>query len=136
MRSNLTENEKLVIAFLKMLEERRSAAELEQFYHPDIEQVEYPNTISKNTAIRQLNDLKDGAERGKKIFAKEEFEIVNLYSMGDTVILEAIWKGTLSVQTGNLHPGEQMIAHFAQFFDFKAGKIFRQRNYDCFEPFS
>lgn len=29
-----------------------------------------------------------------------------------------------------------MVAHYAQFFEFKDGKIFRQRNYDYFEPFA
>ena len=29
----------------------------------------------------------------------------------------------------------EMTAHFAQIFECKDGKIYRQRNYDCFEPF-
>ncbi|MCB0631806.1 MAG: hypothetical protein R2824_20670 [Saprospiraceae bacterium] len=37
---------------------------------------------------------------------------------------------------GNLSAGEDMVAYFAQFFEFKDGKIYRQRNYDCFEPFA
>ena len=136
MTINLTENEKIVVEFLRMLEERNSPEELEAFYHPDVQQIEYPNAILKRTAIRSLGELKDGAERGGKLLEKEEYEIKNLHSYADTVILEAVWKGTVAVQMGNVPAGGQLKAYFAQFFEFKHGKIYRQRNYDCFEPFN
>jgi ketosteroid isomerase-like protein len=41
----------------------------------------------------------------------------------------------LGVPVGALTPGAEMRAHFAVFLDFRDGKIVRQRNYDCFEPF-
>lgn len=106
------------------------------FYHPDIEQIEYPNTLTKNTTIRKLNDLKLAAEKGKQVLQKEEYEILNSYTVGNTVILEALWTGTLAIPLGSIPVGGQMKAHFAQFFEFKDGKIIRQRNYDCFEPFN
>ncbi|AWI26122.1 nuclear transport factor 2 family protein [Flavobacterium pallidum] len=130
----MNENEKTVVAFLRMMSERRSEDAFETFYHRDAEQVEYPNLVTKNVAIRTLGDLKAGSERGRKIMSKEDYEIKKLYSFDDTVILEAVWKGTLSIALGKLGPGDQMTAYFAQFFEFKEGKIFRQRNYDCFEP--
>ena len=136
MTINLTENEKIVVEFLKMLEERQSPDKLENFYHPDAEQIEYPNAVVKRTTIRGIQELKKGSERGGEIMSKEEYEIRNLHSYADTVILEAIWKGTLSVPIGNIPVGGQLKAYFAQFFEFKHGKIFRQRNYDCFEPFN
>ncbi|MGK4566407.1 nuclear transport factor 2 family protein [Flavobacterium sp. 3HN19-14] len=135
MNANSSQNKETVTAFLKMMEERRSVKELEQFYHPDIEQVEFPNAILKATAIRNLDDLKAGAERGSKLMSKETYEIRNLHAFDNSVILEAVWKGTLSIPVGNLAAGDTMVAYFAQFFEFKDGKIYRQRNYDCFEPF-
>ena len=131
----MTDNEKTVLAFLKMMEERKSSDELNQFYHPETEQVEYPNAVTKNTAFRKLQDLKDGSDRGRKIMTKEEYEVKKLYTVGDTVILEAVWKATIAIPIGTIPAGGQMVAYFAQFFDFKDGKIYRQRNYDCFEPF-
>lgn len=136
MQKTLTKNEQTVVAFLKMMENRESSQELEKFYHTDVEQIEFPNAILKATAIRDLQDLKDGSERGKKILSKEIYEVRKLHAIGDLVILEAVWTGILSVPIGNLKTGEKMTAYFAQFFEFKDGKIFRQRNYDCFEPFS
>jgi ketosteroid isomerase-like protein len=136
MKSDLSDNEKIVVEFLKMVEERQSSNELEKFYHSEIEQIEFPNAIVKNSVYRNLQDLKDGAERGSKILSREEYEIHNLFSFENVVILEATWKGTLSVAVGNIPTGGKMTAHFAQFFEFKDGTIYRQRNYDCFEPFN
>ncbi|WP_018343594.1 nuclear transport factor 2 family protein [Cytophaga aurantiaca] len=136
MPTTLTPNEQIVIDYLKMVEQRTSAEELNTFYHEDVQQIEYPNAIVKNTAIRSLQDLKDASERGKKILIKEVYEVQHIYSSDDNVILEAIWKGTLSIPLGNIPAGGEMTAYFAQFFQFKDGKIYRQRNYDCFEPFN
>lgn len=133
---NITENEKIVIEFLKVLENRHSSDELDKFYHPDCQQTEFPNAIVKNTIHRGLRDLKNGSDKGQQIMSKEEYEIKNLYSFDTTVILEAVWRGTLSIPIGTIEPGGQMTAYFAQFFEFKDGKIYRQRNYDCFEPFT
>ena len=133
---SLTENEKTVIEFIKMVEERKSSEELERFYHKSVEQTEYPNAITKYATIRNLRGLKDGADKGRKVISKEEYEIRNIHSYADTVVIEAVWRGTLLVPIGNIPVGGEMTAYFAQFFEFKGGKIFRQRNYDCFEPFS
>ena len=131
----MTQNEHLVVDFLKMLEQRKTSDELEQFYHPDVQQTEFPNAITKNTTTRTLNDLKEGSEKGNKILRKEEYTVKNLLAIGETVVLECIWRGTLAVPIGNIPAGGEMTAHFAQIFEFRDGKIFKQRNYDCFEPF-
>ncbi|WP_288436727.1 nuclear transport factor 2 family protein [uncultured Chryseobacterium sp.] len=122
--------------FIKTLQSRNSAEELIPFYHQDIEQIEFPNTFTKNMTISNLDDLKLASERGKKVLLKEEFEIIKLYSFDNTVIIEALWTGTLAVPIGNIPAGGQMKAYFAQFYEFKDDKIIKQRNYDCFEPFN
>ena len=123
------------IDFIRTLENRQSADELIPFYHPDIEQVEYPNSLVKSTALRNLDKLLEGAQKGKMVLQKEEYDIQKIYSFGNTVILEATWTGTLAIPLGNLPVGGKMKAHFAQFYEFKDDKIIRQRNYDCFEAF-
>jgi FMN-dependent NADH-azoreductase len=133
MADNLTQ---IAEEFIKTLQNRNSADEIIQFYHEDIEQIEFPNTVTKNKAIRNLEDLKLASERGKKVMQKEELEIIKSYTFGNTVIIEALWIGTLAVPIGNIPIGGQMKAYFAQFYEFKNGKIIKQRNYDCFEPFN
>jgi ketosteroid isomerase-like protein len=76
------------------------------------------------------------ASKGRQVLQKETYEVVHPYETGNTVIIEAIWKGILVIPVGKLNTGDVMKAYFAQVFQFKDGKIFRQRNYDCFEPFN
>lgn len=131
----LTENERTVLAFLKALEEPRHNVVIDTFYHPEAEQTEYPNAITKVVTHRNPAQLKEASVKGWSLMSSQTFEVKNMLSIGDSVILEAVWKGILAVPSGNLHVGEEIVAYFAQFFEFKDGKIFRQRNYDCFEPF-
>ena len=130
-----TQNKELVINFLKAIENRVNTAELSVYYHDEVEQTEYPNALVKNTVLRDKAALLEAAERGKNVITKETYEIVSLNAVDNTVMLECIWKGTLAIPLGQLKAGEQLIAHFAQFYTLKDGKIFRQKNYDCFEPF-
>lgn len=132
----MSANQQLVRDFLRALETRTPPDELERSYHPEVEQIEYPNAVTKVTAVRGLADLKAGTERGSKLLVKEEQEVKGLHVAGEVVILEAIWRGTLAIPVGNIPAGGQMVAHYAQFFEFKDGKIFRQRNYDYFQPFA
>jgi ketosteroid isomerase-like protein len=131
----MTKQENLVLAYLQMMQTRKSAAELDQFYHQDVEQIEYPNAVTKTTTVRRLNDLKEASEKGSKLMVKEAYEVKNILSVGDTVLLECIWRGTMAIQVGSIPAGGQMVAYFAQVFEFKDDKIYRQRNYDCFDPF-
>lgn len=132
----MNSNVQIAIDFLKAVSSRKSPEELRVFYHTDIEHIEYPNAITKNTTFRNMDALLEGAEKGSKVLVKEEYEIIKSYGFEDSVIIEAIWTGTLAIPLGKLQPGDKMKAYFAQFFEIKDGKIFRQRNYDCFEPFS
>ena len=121
--------------FIRALENRSSSNEFAKFYHPEVVQTEFPNTLTKNTTTRMLKDLEAAAARGKQVLQKERFDIVNSYVAGNMVIIEAIYTGVLAIPIGKLKPGDEMKAWFAQFYEFKDGKIFRQRNYDCFENF-
>ena len=66
--------------------------------------------------------------------ATQRYEVLNAVACGDQVALEVRWTGTLAVPFGNIPAGGQMRARFAVFLEFRDGKILRQRNYDCFEP--
>ncbi len=130
--TNLTQ---IAEEFIKTLQNRNSSEELIRFYDKDIEQTEFPNILTKSKTVRNLDELKQAAEKGRKVLLKEEYHILKSYSVDNTVIIEALWTGTLAIPIGNIPIGGQMKAHFAQFYEFKDGKIIRQRNYDCFEPF-
>lgn len=131
-----TDLKAIVQNYLSVLQNRVSSTELEQFYHPDVIQIEYPNTLTKNLTSRSLQDLKAASERGLNVLQKETYEIIHIYEHGSTVIAEVVWTGVLNIALGNIPAGGELKAWFAQFFDFEGDKIIRQRNYDCFEPFN
>ena len=105
-----------------------------RFFADDVVQVEFPNRLLPNGATRDLAALRDAAERGRKVMTAQSFEVVNAITSGDQVAVEAIWTGTLAVPLGSIPAGGQMRARFAIFLTYRDGKIIRQHNYDCFDP--
>ncbi len=103
--------------------------------HPAIEQIEYPNLIVQNIRHRNLLQLLSGAEAGKKMLSYQHFDPIKFYEIGDTVIAEIKWTGELKLSAGKIKKGQVLKAHICCIFEFKDDKIFRQRNYDCYEPF-
>jgi len=53
---------------------------------------------------------------------------------GDQVALEVVWTGTIRQNTGPFVADQTLRARFALFMEFRDGRIVRQRNYDCFDP--
>ena len=105
-----------------------------RFFADDVVQVEFPNRLLPNGATRDLAALRDAAERGRKVMTAQRFEVLNAITSGDQVAVEALWTGTLAVPLGNIPLGGQMRARFAIFLTYRDGKIVRQHNYDCFDP--
>jgi ketosteroid isomerase-like protein len=110
-------------------------ASAESFFAPDVFQEEFPNRFVPSGAKRDLAALREAAERGRKVMRAQRYEVRSAYAVGETVILETFWVGTLAVPVGSMPAGGEMRAHFAVFLEFRDGLIIRQRNYDCFEPF-
>ena len=119
-------------AYLSAIEAR---ADLAPFFCPDVVQREFPNQLVRDGAIRDLTALEQGREKGKRVLVAERYEIINALEDGDRVALEVIWTGTLAVPLGSLPVGGAMKAHFGMFLTFRDGRICRQHNYDCFDPF-
>jgi len=108
--------------------------ELEAFFAPDVVQEEFPNRLMPNGAVRNLQALKEGRIRGKALLSAETFEILNAMASGESVAVELIWTGTVRDAAGPFAGGQTLRARFAIFLEFRDGRIVRQRNYDCFDP--
>jgi ketosteroid isomerase-like protein len=104
------------------------------FYHPDVVMEELPNRIVPNGAVRDLAALSEANARGRQVIREQRYEVRGVMEDGDRVALEVLWTGVLAIPVSTLAAGDEMRAHFALFIDFRDGKIFRQRNYDCYEP--
>jgi ketosteroid isomerase-like protein len=105
-----------------------------RFFADDVIQIEFPNRLVPNGATRDLAALRDAAERGRKVMTAQRFDVLNAIASDDQVAVEAIWTGTLAVPLGSIPAGGQMRARFAIFLTYRDGKIVRQHNYDCFDP--
>ncbi|HEY6064563.1 MAG TPA: nuclear transport factor 2 family protein [Thermoanaerobaculia bacterium] len=131
-----TEKDNLDVArrYLEAVERGATGDALAAFFTPDVVQEEFPNRVTPNGARRDLATITEAAERGRHVMSRQRYEIVNAVASGPAVALEVKWTGVLSVQFGTLVPGDEMRARFGMFLEFRDGRIARQRNYDCFEP--
>ena len=106
-----------------------------KFFSPDVIQEEFPNRLIPEGATRNLESLREAAERGQKVIRKQRIEMLNAVANGNKVAVEAQWTGVLAVPFGSIPEGGTMSARFAIFLEFRDGLIIRQHNYDCFDPF-
>lgn len=105
------------------------------FFAEDVVQEEFPNRLVPQGAVRDLAALREAAQRGRKAVTRQRYEILNAIASGNQVAVETLWTGTLAIPFGSIPAGGEMRARFAVFLEFRDGKIVRQRNYDCFDPF-
>ena len=117
--------------YLKAIEEGQGSAD---FYHADAVFTEHPNRISPNGRVARLGDIKAAAGRGNALLERQTYEIKSAVIEGDRAALCVEWMGVLKMPVQTLEPGDVMRAHFAQFYEFRDGLIWRQSTYDCFEP--
>jgi ketosteroid isomerase-like protein len=120
--------------YIAALSAGMGADQLGQFYTPDVVQEEFPNRLVPNGATRDLEAMRQGRMRGKALLSFEQFELFSAMASGDTVAMELVWRGTVGVDAGPFVAGQTLRARFAIFLEFRDGRIARQRNYDCFDP--
>jgi ketosteroid isomerase-like protein len=129
-----TENLEIARRYLEALETGAQDAALAEFFTKDAIQEEFPNRLSPIGAHRNLSAILEAAKKGRRLLRAQRFEILNSIVDGDRVALEVFWTGLLAVPIDSLPADSQMRAHFSMWLEFKDGKIARQHNYDCFDP--
>jgi ketosteroid isomerase-like protein len=120
--------------YLAALEAGAVGDDLAAFFTPDVVQQEFPNRLVPGGATRDLAALLDGATKGQKVMRAQRYELLGAIESGANLALEVQWTGTLAVALGTIPAGGEMRARFAMFLELRNGKIARQRNYDCFDP--
>lgn len=96
---------------------------------------ELPNRLKPSGETRDRAAMLEGLRRGRAVLVGQRYQVLRIVEDGDHVAVEAIWTGTLAIALGSLSPGDTMRARSAMFFELRDGKVFVQRNYDCFDPF-
>lgn len=104
--------------------------------HENYLQWELPNLLNKHGQKSDLEDSFRRMEMAKKIMAKQTYEITSTLEQNNQVMIETLWTGTMAIEAGPFKKDQQLKAFICMIFEFKDGKIFKVRNYDCFEPFN
>ena len=134
MTMTTTDNLAIARKYLEALESGAEGGALAEFFTDDVVQEEYPNRLSPIGAHRDLDAIRDAARKGKKTLRAQKFDVMNSIVDGDNVALEVFWSGLLAVPVDTLPADTEMRAHISIWLEFRDGKISRQRNYDCFDP--
>jgi ketosteroid isomerase-like protein len=129
-------NVTLVREYLAAISRGETGDAMKRFYDPGFEQTEFPNVLNPKGQHSDLADSLARAEKGKKLLSAQTYDVRSAIGAGDSVALEVDWTGTLAIPALGLPAGGKMKAHFAMFLEMRSGKIWRQRNYDCFEPWT
>jgi len=120
--------------YLSRLSDGAEPEELDSFFAPDVVYEEFPNRLRPNGASGDLQAMKHARARGRALLNAERFELVNAVAGDGKVAMEVIWTGTIRDAAGPFTAGQALRARFALFMEFRDGRIVRQRNYDCFDP--
>jgi len=103
--------------------------------HTEVEFRELPNLLNKTGQIRNLEMSLEGLKKAKMILSEQTYDIVGYAEENDKIVVEKIWTGKMAMDIGNLKKGQSLKAYICAVIEFKDGKIFRHRTYDCYEPF-
>lgn len=112
-----------------------SEPDFRQILHPDIEQTEFPNLLTPGVVVSHYEVLLKRMPNGKKLLKEQKYDIQRAYETEEALITEVIWTAVVGADAGAFKAGQSLKAYFCCVFEFKDGKIYRQRNYDCFERF-
>ena len=124
----------LVRALLAALAGGVTGEALAAYFHPDAEQVEFPNRMTPAGARRDLAAMLAGAEKGAAIMASQRYDVHTIVASGATVAVEASWEAVTAVALGPMPAGHVLRAQLAMFFTIEDGRVRQIRNYDCYLP--
>jgi hypothetical protein len=136
LERNISENMRTYLKFVKRVESLSDNPEdYKEFIHAGAEFRELPNLLNKNGQVRNLEMSLEGLQKAKLILSAQTYEIAGYLEDGDKIAVEKIWTGKMSMDIGNLKKGQELKAYIFTVVEFKDGKIYRHRTYDCYEPF-
>lgn len=102
--------------------------------HPEVEQIEFPNPVYKTAQHRNFDEIITNLRLGRELLYKPSFEVssTNVYSDG-SVCIQGEWQATAMNDRLPVMRGQRVSAQLCLIFEFKDGKIYRQRRYPCFK---
>ncbi|HEY0482543.1 MAG TPA: nuclear transport factor 2 family protein [Kofleriaceae bacterium] len=123
--------QEIVTAYLRAIEAHDTEA-VDRLLHPEVELTEHPNRVSPAGMRADLAGMRAAGERGRKLMARERYEIRQMIVEGNRAAVQLTWSGTLAVAAGPIPAGHVMRAEICSIIELKDGKVWRQEQYDCF----
>lgn len=127
-------NVALVRRYYELVERLADARAVLNCWHPEGRFEEQPNALSPRGSTRDLQALAESFARGQALLASQRYELTNVFAAGSQVLVEMVWTGTVKLDVGPLKAGDTLRARCAAVFELRDGLIYRQRQYDCYEP--
>ena len=121
-----TTTREIVLEFLRAVE-AHELARVAELLHPDVELVEHPNKLNPSGKRYDRAAIQAAGERGAALMARERYDVRALTIEGDRAVAQLVW-------TGVLHDGREMRAQICSVIELREGRVWRQEQYDCFEP--
>jgi ketosteroid isomerase-like protein len=134
MTMTTTDNLAIARRYLEAVENGAEGSALAEFYTKDVVQEIFPNRLQPIGGHHDLDGILASARAEKRTFRAQKFDILNSMVDGDAVVLEILWSGYLAVPVDTLPADSEMRAHISLWLEFRDGKICRQHNYDCYDP--
>ena len=133
-----TPEEALVRELFIALESGEHGPSLARFFTEDAEQVEYPSVMRPAGGTRGVQAMIDGSVVGAELLVEQSYEVRELIvdADGARAAVRIAWRAKTAAGIAGLSAGSTLTAHIAQFYEFRDGRIRRQRSYDCYEPFA
>jgi ketosteroid isomerase-like protein len=102
--------------------------------HPGVVQTEYPNGLYKTIQRRSFTEIIENLRIGREMLDNSQFDVQSNQLCADgNVIVEGKWQASTVSEAGSISRGQRLSAQLCLIFEFKDGKIFRQRRYPCFD---
>lgn len=119
--------------YLRLLE-AWDLAGMMSMYATDVVQIEFPNRVHREGLGRDRDAIIADAEKVRRRFVRQSYDVVDALADGDSVALEVVWRGELAEPLGGRPAGTELVVHSAIFLEFRNGRIVSHRNYDCHQP--
>ena len=126
----------MVRKYLQLLETfELDADKFSGLFHDEFKQKEFPNQLNTTGQESDLSNLFERMKIGRQILQTQRFDIISHIEEEGRLMIEANWHGQMALDARTFKKDQLLRAHFCMVFEFRDHKLFRQRNYDCFESF-
>ncbi|WP_028656175.1 nuclear transport factor 2 family protein [Nocardioides sp. J54] len=124
----------MVRSFYAAVESGQHGEQLAGLLADDARTVERPNLVSPSGRVSDRDAMLAASTAGARLLASQRYDVRSVLEVGDLVVTRLTWTGTVAVDAGPFHAGQQLTAHIAQFVRVVDGRVAEIETYDCYEP--